>query len=132
MIEMNGKLVILSDCYCCNLYNTKKLKTYRSKDYLEEAKEFFAKTEPGKIGYDGTSEYPHIAKLFSTQGQVQIWCDTPFGDEVIFVDGKYSGYINEWEEMIRFCDNSNYKYSTPAQVFDYYLKNVYGDDDGDV
>lgn len=126
MIEMKGKLVQLSDCYCCSRYNTKKIKINEDNSYIKEGFDFFAKTEPGVIGYDGTDEYQHVAKLFSKIGKVQIWCDTPFGDEVILVDGKFKGYINEWIEMIQFCDDSNFLYNSPDDVYDYYLVNALG------
>lgn len=125
MIEMNGKKTQLLGCLCCTKRNLKKINADEDKSYIEESKDFFSKLHPGSVGYDGTDEYPNIKKLMQNEGDLVIWCDHPFGEDVIFLDEKYYGYADDWSTMIKFCEDSGMNFKNSKDVHRYYLDNAY-------
>lgn len=119
-IKMKGKLSKRPACGCCDdWFNTKKTSLYEDKSYKDEARKVFS---PNLIGYDGTSERPDIVKLFPRQ-HVVVWIDGPF-DDVVYVDGKYFGLVEQWEEYIKAAESTNSKWNNYKDLEKIFMDNI--------
>lgn len=91
---MKGKLIHRLKCGCCNLRNYKKIKLYNDKlSHLVAANEYMT-TE-----YDDMSPvYPEVVDFLKQKhpdSLIEIHHYYSIGDDVVFINKKYSGYIEQ-------------------------------------
>lgn len=109
-VNMKGKLSKRMGCGCCTFHNFKKL------NVLNDKKSF--KTEAdcnfGKV--NGIHEYPPLQKLFKDEN-VFITLDHPCGEDVIYIDGKFEGYANEWLNLYNYVLENNIKFNHYSEIY---------------
>ena len=66
--------------------------------------------------YDGKHLYPPIEKLFKKFDLV-ISIDHPVGEDVIFINGKFNGYVSDWLEMLKISEDLNIDYIDYNDLF---------------
>ena len=97
-VNMKGKLTKKLGCKCCIAFNGKKLKKYSKVSEKLEIKRGIS--ELGVHTLDLSNE-PFYKSLFPKANKIEYYEDV-CGDLVLEVDGKYFGYLEQWEEIMSF------------------------------
>lgn len=116
--NMKGKLVRDLDCKCCTLFNFKKLDLYNDKlTHKKEANEYMMD--------NGSHLYPPLVSLFKNE-ILEISVDHPVGEDVIFLNGKFYGYVSDWMEMLSLADAYGIEYKNYKELKERVEDNLYG------
>lgn len=106
---MRGKLYKLSDCYCCNLRNDKKIEKG-----LKSSKEKYIKD--GLIEYFGDedvdhSQDPFMKSLYPNANKITSYWHDIMGYSVLVVDDKFEGELSSAYELLSYAyfTGANYK-----------------------
>lgn len=111
-LKMKGKLSHRPACGCCDdVYNGKKLEMYKDNSYLKDNTVIQVKD----YAYNGTNEYPVLEKLFGNG--LEICCDHPFGEDVVFFNGKYKGYVESWLEYLAIAEHYGLQYDSHDDLY---------------
>lgn len=100
-VEMRGKITKLSDCYCCNLRNDKKIKLYSNKvknEYINSGINDYLGCEDVDYTRDKMmrSLYPDAKTITS------YWHDV-CGYDVLVVDGKFAGELQDVNNLLSYA-----------------------------
>lgn len=110
-LRMKGKLTHRAGCGCCTFRNNKKLEMYKDNSYLKDNTVIQVKD----YAYNGTNEYPVLEKLFGNG--LEICCDHPFGEDVVFFNGKYKGYVESWLEYLAIAEHYGLQYDSHDDLY---------------
>lgn len=66
--------------------------------------------------YNGAVLYPPLVELFKNH-ELHIDIDHAVGEDVIYIDGKFNGYVNDWLEMLKIADDLNISYQNHDDLF---------------
>ena len=95
-----GKITI---CQCCHILNKKKLSLINDKSWQHEADIYFDMIKGESAGYDDLTEvyYQMIEDKLSDYDfkQIEISYMEIIGKTVVWLDGKFKGYLEEWLEQ---------------------------------
>lgn len=109
-VDMKGKLSKRMGCGCCTFYNFKKLNVLNDKlSYKLEANNCM-----GEV--NGIHEYPSLQKLFKGH-EVHITLDHPCGEDVVYVDGKFQGYADDWLNAYEYVLHNNIKFEHFSEIY---------------
>ena len=111
-VKFKGKLSYKLNCSCkCTAFNFKKINQLK----LNAIDYNLMVTE-----YDRSYEYPSLQKLFNYD--IQIHCDHPVGEDVIFYKNSFYGYASDWMNYLDFATKSNFKFYSHEQVKNFYFE----------
>lgn len=116
-IKAKGKLTYYPSCGCCVFYNRKKHHELAEKIDINSLRAVTL------TGYNSPSDYPALVKLFGDGLEVHL--EHPVGEDVLFFNGKFKGYASDWMDMIDFAEKSEFKYSTPEDVEEFYYEKLF-------